>query len=476
MRIYNTLSRKIEEFQPLDPSTVGLYTCGPTVYWSTHIGHMSKYIGDDILKRVLLYDGYKVKHVMNITDVGHLTSDADEGEDKMEKGAQREGLSVWEIAKKYEKEFFETMDALNVLRPDIIARATEHIADQIELVKRLEAKGLTYQTDSAVYFDVDKFPSYGKLFGQKLEEKITGAREEVVVDPQKRHPYDFALWFKMVGRFAHHVMHWASPWGDGFPGWHIECSAMSMKYLGESFDIHTGGIDHLGVHHPAEIAQSEGATGKPFVKYWVHRVFITVDGKKMSKSLGNFYTLKDVTEKGFEPLALRYLFLTAHYRQPLNFTWNSLESAQTAYSKLKDFVISWRETAGREFLSDEDMVLVDEFRKRFKEKINDDLNTSEALAVVWEVAKSKLPNSDKLDLVRDLDQVLGLQLERASRETKASLLPPVVAKLVEERGELRKQGKWEEADKLRKEIEAVGFKVEDTPEGSKAKRAQNKAN
>ena len=321
MKLYNTLSRKIEEFESINPLHVSMYICGPTVYWSTHICHMSKYVGDDILRRVLTYNGYNVKEVMNVTDVGHLTSDADEGEDKMEKGATREGLSVWDIAKKYEKEFIDTMDALNVIRPNILCHATENIPEQIALIKKLEEKGYVYQTAAAVYFDVSKFPDYFRLSGQKLEEKVTGARNEVVVDPQKKHPYDFALWMKCVGRFKNHIMRWESPWGEGFPGWHIECSAMSMKFLGEQFDIHTGGIDHIGVHHPAEIAQSEAATGKkPFVKYWVHRVHIMVDGKKMSKSLGNFYELKDVTKRGFEPLAIRYLFLTGHYRKAMNFT------------------------------------------------------------------------------------------------------------------------------------------------------------
>lgn len=470
IKLYNTLTRKVEDFKPINPPNVGMYACGPTVYWSAHIGHMSKYVGDDILRRVLTYNGYQVKHVMNVTDVGHLTSDADEGEDKMEKGAKREGLTVWEIAKKYEKEFFQTMEALNVLRPDVVCRATEHIAEQIELIKRLEAKGFTYQTDSAVYFDVDKFPKYWSFTGQKLADKKIAAREDVVVDLQKKHPYDFALWFKRVGRFANHIMHWNSPWGDGFPGWHIECSAMSMKYLsgeqGRTIDIHTGGIDHLGVHHPAEIAQSEGATGKPFVRYWVHRVFITVGGKKMSKSLDNFYTLEDVIKKGFDPLDLRYLFLTTHYRQTLDFTWEALTGAQNAHQKLVGLVRGWRGGTHRQTIGADDPEKIQKLRQRFVDKINRDLCTPEALAVVWEMAKSDLPAPEKLDLILDFDQVLGLRL---AENSAAFCAPTKVQELVKKREELRQQGKWAEADKLRRKIEKCGCRIEDTPEGTKVK-------
>jgi len=457
MRLYNTLSRKKEEFRPINPPNVGLYTCGPTVYWSTHIGHMSKYVGDDILRRTLIYNGYNVTHVMNITDVGHLTSDADEGEDKMEKGAKREGLTVWDIAKKYEKEFFDTMDSVNVMRPDIISRATEHIKEQIELIERIEKNGYAYETASAVYFDVSKFPEYGKLSGQKLSEKMTGAREDVIVDPEKKNPYDFVLWFKRAGRFANHTMHWDSPWGDGFPGWHIECSAMSMKYLGESFDIHTGGIDHIGVHHPAEIAQSESATGKQFVKYWVHRVFIMIDGKKMSKSLGNFYTLKDITDRKFDPLAIRYLFLTTHYRTPLNFTWKSLEAAQNALNNLYD--------ALSEMSSPK--IGCAEFERQFLEAINDDLNTPKALAVMWNLIKSNYPPEAKKQTLLMMDKVLGLGLDKIKK--KVLKIPQEIKDLTAQREKARQEKKWEKADKLRKIIEKKGFTVEDTNKTTKIK-------
>ena len=317
-----------------------MYACGVTVYDYPQIGNARKYVNDDLLRRALTANGFEVKHVQNVTDVGHLVSDADEGEDKLEKGAAKFGKSVWELADMFIKDYFETMDKLNILRPDIVCRATDHIADMIELIQRLIDKGLAYETPEAVYFDVSKFPKYGQMLGQQLEDKQTAVRDNVKTGDYKKNSADFVLWFKLVGRFEKHIMQWDSPWGKGFPGWHIECSAMSMKYLGESFDIHTGGEDHLPIHHPNEIAQSEGATGKTFVKYWFHTVFLKVDGQKMSKSLGNFYKLDDVVSKGFTPMALRYLYLTAHYRSPLNFTWSSLAGAQTALDKLKAFMKS----------------------------------------------------------------------------------------------------------------------------------------
>ncbi len=447
-----------------------MYTCGPTVYWSTHIGHMSKYVGDDVLRRTLTYFGYDVKHVMNITDVGHLTSDADEGEDKMEKGALREGVTVWDIAKKYEAEFFDTMRPLNVLYPDVVARATEHIGDQIDLIKRLEAKGFVYETKSAVYFDVQKFPTYGELSGQKLDDKKVGARDDVIVDPDKKNPYDFVLWFKNVGRFEHHIMHWDSPWGVGFPGWHIECSAMSMKYLGEQLDIHTGGIDHIGVHHPAETAQSEAATGKQFVKYWVHRVFIMVDGKKMSKSLGNFYTLADVLNKGIDPLALRYLFLSGHYRAAQNFTWESLQAAQVALMNLRDVVWRSKQETERMVLSAEKQTHIDHLRDQFDTALADDLNTPAALAVVWEVAKSNLPGIDKADLLIHFDQVLGLGLADWQPETVE--IPEAVTQLVADREQARKDRDFAKADALRQQISQAGFEVQDSAAGQVLKRVR----
>jgi cysteinyl-tRNA synthetase len=294
MKLYNTKSRQIEEFEPLKKGFVTMYACGPTVYDYTHIGHMKKYIGDDVLRRTLSYFGYEVKHVMNITDVGHLTNDSDEGDDKFEKKAESEGKNVWQIAELYTEYFHKSMEAVNVLPPNIEPKATDHIKEMIELNQDLIAKGFAYETNQALYFDISKYSEYGSLSGQKLSDKIIGAREEVSSDPEKRNPADFALWFKRAGKFANHTMYWPSPWGDGFPGWHIECSAMSMHYLGETIDIHTGGIDHIPVHHENEIAQSECATGHDFVRYWVHHAFLNVNGEKMSKSKHNYYTLSDI--------------------------------------------------------------------------------------------------------------------------------------------------------------------------------------
>ncbi|MEK7091340.1 MAG: cysteine--tRNA ligase, partial [Patescibacteria group bacterium] len=471
MKIYNTLTRQVEEFVPLKKGKVGLYTCGPTVYDYSHIGHGWKYVNDDLLKRLLTYNGYQVTHVQNITDVGHLVSDADEGEDKLESGAAKTGKSVWETAEMFIKGFYETMDKLNILRPDVVCRATEHIPEQIELIKRLVDKGFAYDTPEAVYFDVSKFPRYGELSGQRLADKLVAARQDVQTGSHKKSPVDFALWFKLIGRFEKHVMKWDSPWGVGFPGWHIECSAMSMKYLGESFDIHTGGEDHIPVHHTNEIAQSEAATGKPFVRYWMHSAFLMVDGQKMSKSLGNMYRVEDVAEKGFDPMALRYLYLTAHYRTPLSFTWSSLAAAQSAYDKLCQFVQGSRLTpsrfaskvqGSRRELSKEKLKKIDQFRVRFLEAVNNDLNFPQGLAMVWGMVKSNIPDYDKLEMLLDWDQILGLGLANVQKGIK---VPEEIAKLAGERESLRKAGKFVEADKVRMQIEALGFTIKDTAMG-----------
>lgn len=408
--LYNSLTKKKEVFTPIDESEVKLYTCGMTVYDYAHIGHGRKYVMDDILKRTLIYNGYKVKHVQNVTDVGHLVSDADEGEDKLEKGAKKQNKTVWEVAEYFTQNFYNSMDKLNILRPDVVCKATDHIAEQIELIEKLFAKSLAYDTPEAVYFDTSKFEGYGQMFGQKLEDKKIGVRSEVKTDENKRNNADFALWFKRVGHFKDHVMHWDSPWGDGFPGWHIECSSMSMKYLGEQIDIHTGGEDHLSIHHPNEIAQSEGATGKkPFSKFWVHHAFLTVGGVKMSKSLGNYFTIQDVVDRGYDPLALRYLYLGTHYKKTMNFTWESLESASRGLRNLKS-QISNLKSSNRAILSNEKNLKVDEFQERFKKALNNDLNTSKSLAVIFEVLKSNIPSEDKYDLVLTFDEVLGLCL------------------------------------------------------------------
>lgn len=456
MKIYNSLSREIEEFEPIDDKRVGMYACGMTVYDYAHIGHGRKYINDDVLRRTLTFLGYEVKHVQNVTDVGHLVSDADDGEDKLEKGARKTGKTVWEVAEFYTKHFYDTMDALNILCPDVVAKATDHINDQISLIKKLFDNGYAYDTAEAVYFDVSKFKDYDEIFGrQKLEEKKTAVREEVHTDENKKNPQDFALWFKRIGRFAEHTMHWDSPWGDGFPGWHIECSAMSIKYLGEQFDIHTGGEDHITVHHPNEIAQSEGATGKhPFVKYWIHTTFLSVNGQKMSKSLGNFYTVEDVVKKGFDPFSLRYLFLTAHYRKRINFTWEALSAAQNALGRLKALVGEYKKADEQTSKGAVD----DTFNKEFRDAIGDDLNMPRALAVVWEVTKSNLSDKEKYELIVRFDEVLGLNL----KDVEAEKISPEAQKLMDLRGELRKKGDYAEADKIRDRlVSEFGIKIKD---------------
>ena len=458
----NTLTHKKEKFTLINPPKVGMYTCGMTVYDYAHIGHGRKYVTDDILKRVLTVNGYEVEHVQNVTDVGHLVSDADEGEDKLEKGAAKQGKTVWEVAEFFTNNFYESMDKLNIEKPNFICKATDHIKEQIELVQKLMDKEFAYDTPEAVYFDISKFPKYGEAFGQKLEDKKVAVRGEVQTGEHKKNPADFALWFKRMGRFQNHTMHWDSPWGDGFPGWHIECSAMSMKYLGEQIDIHTGGEDHISIHHPNEIAQSEASTGKtPFVKYWLHTAFLMVDGRKMSKSLNNFYTVEDVEKKGFDPLALRYLYLGAHYRDPLNFTWDSLEASQTALSKLKSQISQLHQSSAgesnRTVLSEDKEMKIEEYRNEFSEAINDDLNTARGLAVLWSMLGSNIPSGDKYDLAMSFDEILGLKLN----ETKSIEIPENISSLMEERDRLRSEGKFEEADKIRDRIKDAGFDVND---------------
>lgn len=461
MKIFNTLTRKVEEFIPLEPGEVGMYCCGPTVYDFQHIGNYRKYIGDDILRRVLEANDFSVKHVMNITDVGHLTSDEDSGEDKMEKGAKAAGKTVWEVAKFYEEDFWAAMNELNILRPSIVSNATAHIGEQIKLIQKLEEKGFIYQTDQAIYFDISKFPDYGKLSAQKLEDEKTGARADVVVDKSKKNPQDFALWFFTVGHFENHEMRWDSPWGEGFPGWHIECSAMSMEYLGNTLDIHTGGVDHIPVHHTNEIAQSEAATGEQFVKFWVHHEFLLIDGGKMSKSLKNYYTNKDIKEKGFDMLAYRYLVLTAHYRDKLNFTWESLQAAQNALNNLREQVREWDQSSAVSGQSSD-------FLARFYDALNNDLNTSQALAVMWELVKSEIDSSEKSNILLEMDKTLGLGLtEYIGKQIE---IPEEVMELVEKRERARADKDFEKSDELRKEIEKLGYEIKDTSQGSKLKK------
>ncbi len=477
LKLFNTLTKNIEEFKPIDSTQVGYYSCGPTVYDFAHIGHARTYIFADILQRALEFNGYKVKRVMNITDVGHLTSDSDTGEDKMEKGAVRERKTVWEIAKFYKDDFMEMITKLNIKKPEIICRATDHIEDMIKMIKKLEQNGFSYKISDGIYFDTSKFPSYGQLTGatfEKLQKTLKGgARVELVKG--KKNVTDFVLW-KFSPADEKRQMEWDSPFappdgrgkGKGFPGWHIECSAMSMKYLGETIDIHTGGVDHIPIHHTNEIAQSEAVTGNPFVKYWLHADHLLVDGEKMSKSLNNFYRVDDLEKKGFSPLALRYLFLTASYRTQMNFTWKSLEAAQTAYKELLSQITNYQlliTNKQRVSLSEEKLGKINDFRQKFTEAINDDLNTAAGLAVVWEVVKSNIPPGDKYDLIILFDEVLGLDLSKLETRNLKLEIPQEIKKLVEKREQLRKEKKWKEADEVRKIIEEKGFTVEDSSEG-----------
>jgi len=460
MKLYNTLSRKIEEFKPFVEKKVGLYACGPTVYDFAHIGHIRAYVFNDTLRKTFEYLGYQVKHVMNITDVGHLSDDGDHGEDKMEKGARKYGKTVWDIAQYYTDFFFNSMDAMNILRPKIVCKATDHIPEMIEMIQTLIKKGYAYETKDVVYFDITTFKTYGALSKQKSEDKKEAVREEVKIDPDKKHPADFVLWFKRVGKFKDHTMHWESPWGEGFPGWHIECSAMSKKYLGTTIDIHTGGIDHIPVHHENEIAQSEAANGVLFVHYWMHYHFLQVEGQKMSKSLGNFYTIDDIVKKGVDPMALRLLLLQSHYRQPMNFTWKALEATQEAYVKLKLQVAGLTNKSQK--TSTISSSVGTQFKNTFVLAIENDLQTPQAVAVLFTMLKSDLSESEKLALLTDFDQVLGLNLLKQEKEID---IPSDIQKLAEKRRSAKEQKDFAQADALRSEIEKKGYTVEDTKDG-----------
>jgi cysteinyl-tRNA synthetase len=455
--LYNTLGRKKQEFKPIKPGQVGMYTCGPTVYDYAHLGNLRTYIFEDILKRVLLYNGYQVKHVMNITDVGHLTGDRDMGEDKIEKGAKREGKTAAQIAEFYTKAFLDDIKRLNILEPDIWCKATDHIPEQIKLIKKLEEKGYTYRTSDGIYFDTSKFPNYTKLSGQNLEALQEGARVEK--NKEKKNPTDFALWkFSPTG--VKRQQEWDSPWGVGFPGWHIECSAMSIKYLGEQFDIHCGGVDHIDVHHTNEIAQSEAATGRePWVRYWLHGAFLNIaGGKKMAKSEGNFLTLKNaLLDNNISPLAFRFAALSVHYRKPMEYSLEGMKNAQKSLNHLYNQVRALGNKIGK---------VSQEYKEKFKKAINDDLNMPQALAVVQEMLKSDLSKEDKLATVLDFDKVLGLRLDSVVIQ-KDKDLPAKVKELMGKRQEARLAKNWQESDRLRVEIEKLGYRVEDTSEGSR---------
>jgi cysteinyl-tRNA synthetase len=456
--LYNSLTRKKEEFKPIAPGKVGLYTCGPTVYNYAHIGNLRTYIFEDILKRVLVYNEYAVKHVMNITDVGHLTGDRDMGEDKMEAGAAREGKSAWDIADFYTRAFKKDINHLNILAPDIWVKATDTIPEQIALVKTLEEKGYTYRTADGIYFDTSKFKDYTKLSHQDLEALKEGARVER--NPEKRNPTDFALW-KFSPQGTKRQMEWDSPWGLGFPGWHLECSAMSMKFLGNQLDIHCGGTDHIDVHHTNEIAQSEAATGKPFFNFWMHGAFLIIQGgKKMAKSEGNFLTLENAFLKNdINPLVYRFASFLTHYRKPMEYSDEGIEAARNGLLHVQNQVRQIL-VAG---LDPETSVNI-EFKNKFNQAINDDLNMPRAMAVIQEMLKSKISNAQKYSTILDFDRVLGLQLNQLDQ---AQALPEAVQKLVEARQQARQAKDFASSDQLRAEIEALGYQVQDTKDDMK---------
>jgi len=461
MKLYNTLTRQKEEFRPIHDGIVSIYSCGPTVYQYAHIGNLRTYIFMDILRRVLKYNGYKLKHVMNITDVGHLVSDSDEGEDKMVKTARETQKSPWEIAEYYTGVFMNDIAELNIEKPEYIPKATDHIKEMLEFVEGLVEKGYGYEISDGIYFDIMKFKDYGKLSGLDLEGQIAGAR--VDVNEEKRHPADFALWKKAP---KEHIMQWPSRWGMGYPGWHIECSAMSRKYLGDEFDIHTGGVDHIPVHHENEIAQSEALLGKPAVRYWLHGEFLLVDGGKMSKSLGNTYTIADLKKRGINPLAYRYMCLNANYRSKLNFTWDGIKAAQVALDRLLEGVLAHK-NAGEQ--AKVDSAVVASFERDFEDAINDDLNIPRAIGVAWNVARYGTKAYNLYELLLKMDSVFGLDFDKAAEkvDNAAQELDPEIEELINRRQQARKEKNWKVADEIRDKLREMGIQLEDTPQGVK---------
>lgn len=460
LKFHNTLTNKIEKFEPIEQNRVRMYTCGPTVYDFVSIGNWRTYFLGDIVFRTLRYFGYETKYIMNITDVGHLTGDndgdADTGEDRLEKAKRREGKGAWEIADFYAKDFLEGFAKLNLINPEKFTKATDHIQEQIDLVQKLEEKSLTYKTSDGIYFDVQAFEKLGFKYGElsNLDQRLAGARVEF--SNEKKDARDFALWkFSVIASdaTAKRDMEWPSPWGVGFPGWHIECSAMSMKYLGDQFDIHLGGEDLRSTHHPNEIAQSEGATGhSPFVKYWIHGAFLQVDGGKMGKSLGNAYNLHDILNKGFNPLALRLFYMNGHYHSPLNFTWESFEASANSFKKLENFIRTLKEKSIGEIHSG--------YKESFSAILTNDLNMPEAIALMWELIKDeKVKDEDKLATLIDFDKVLGLGIEKIYSEKIE--IPDEVSLLVKERDSARLNKDWAKSDELRSQIEALGFEIKD---------------
>jgi len=465
LRIFNTLGRELQQVNPLKEGRIGLYTCGLTVYNFAHIGNLRTYLFEDILRRILEHEGCTVEHVMNVTDVGHLTDDADEGEDKMLKSAREKNKTVWEIAEFYTRAFFDDLEKLNIKMPTVVCKATEHIEDMIRLIRRLEKRGFTYNAGGNVYFDISKFPSYGELGLLDLNELKAGARTEV--DRNKRNPHDFALWFTK-SKFEHQTMLWDSPWGRGYPGWHIECSAMSMKYLGDQFDIHCGGVDHIQVHHTNEIAQSEGATGKKWVNYWLHGEYLIMQSEKMSKSKGESLTLTSLIDKGYEPMDYRYYLLGAHYRTQLQFSYEALNAARNARARLVDHVIQLKEAAGPSKASHD--VLASGYLSSFEEHAFNDMNMPRCLSELWGLVRDTGVDANaKVRAIGDMDQILGLKLLEA--EKGLPVLDDQVKALIDEREQARKSRDFARADEIRMLLHNQGIVLEDTPEGVRWKRS-----
>lgn len=451
LRIYNTLTRKKEEFNPINKEEVKMYSCGPTVYNFAHIGNLRAYLFMDNLRRVLKYNGYKLTHAMNITDVGHLVSDADEGEDKMLKAARRENKDPFEIADFYTNEFLKDMKKLNIDMPEIICRATEHVGIMEEYVKKIIDNGYAYETENTIYFDTSKLDTYGVLSNRNIDEQKAGAR--VDFDNNKKNLTDFALWIKAP---ENHLMKWDSFFGKAYPGWHLECSAMSKEYLGEVFDIHTGGMDHIPVHHENEIAQAKGYCGKIPAKYWMHLDFLQVNGGKMSKSLNNLYTLEDLKEKGYEPEVYKMFNFSSHYKKPINFTFEAMDAAKVALNRLKEGYK--RHFVGNEII---DKNILEDFEERFLEAINDDLNMPLALSVIWDVVKYEKKSKLFADLLLKFDSVLGLNIEK---EEKIEL-PEQIIQIIEERKQARLNKEWNKSDELRDKLISLGYNVKDTKNG-----------
>ena len=461
LTFYNTLTRKKEEFHSIDEKRVRMYSCGPTVYSYAHIGNFRTYIFMDTLRRVLKYNGYELKHVMNITDVGHLESDADEGEDKMEKAARKEKKDPYEIANFYTKIFLKDMEKLNIDKPEIITKATENISQMIDYVKEIIKNGYAYETSKGIYFDISKLDKYPVLSNRKLDDQIAGAR--VDVDPEKKNPYDFALWIKAP---ENHIMKWESPWGLSYPGWHLECSTMGRRFLGEEFDIHTGGVDHSPTHHENEIAQSKGATGKIPAHVWMHCEYLQVDGGKMSKSLGNTYTISQLQEKGISPLAFKLFCFTAHYRNKLNFTFEGAYGAQKALERLYDSYV--KNVNGADDVEED---VIKEYEEKFLSYINDDMNMPGAMSVVWDIARNTKKSAKFANLLLKFDEVLGLDMKNAEKylvkfkQNDSEELPAEIKKLVEERKNARAEKNWAKSDEIRDKIISLGYSIKDTKDG-----------